>query len=983
MAAPKIIIPDLDTPLPDNAYTTNQAEIKAVKGLADKLSLLQRLCLVVLVGHGVGISLVIGASFLAKNTVLSVFAFCGLLIALCYGASYWLARVGSYRWSCWLLIGTGVIYINVGYWLLGTHTIMPIVLLGMIALSIVLMNTWEAVLVMIVCLVSSTSLYVLEDLFTIYTPPVIISDQVEALINLAIVVVIIPIILIILVIPARTQTHALQAQNNRLERVLIEHYQALGLLQDSEEQLRATFEQAAVGIARIGMNGRWQQVNQRFCDIVGYSQEELLDLTYYDLTNPDDHPQTVPEVLPLLSDQPRSFSKEKRYIRKDGRSVWVSLSLSLVEDSSGEPKYIVSVVQDIDERKRAEQQVLFQASLLGQVRNAIIVTDTAGKITYWNKFAETLYQWKAEEVLGRMASEVLSAETTNERYQETLLALRQGGHWEGEYTAKRKDGTTLLVHTVNTAIKDSKGNLQAFVGVSLDMTERKQAEEALAAETERLAVTLRSIGDGVITTDRDSRVVLINLVAEKLTGWTQAEAVGKLLPEIFQIVNNKTREPAQNPVEKVLQTGSIVGLASGTALLARDGTERFISNSAAPIDRGGQAIGVVLVFRDVTERMKMEEEIQKNQKLESLGILAGGIAHDFNNILTAIVGNIFMAKMESRVDDEIYELLTEAETATFRAKDLTQQLLTFSRGGAPIKRTASLKEMLKESVGFALRGSKVRSRFYIPDDLWTAEIDAGQINQVINNLVINADQAMPQGGQLTVSAENCPTGSYDPGLPLKSGDYLRVVFQDEGTGIPPQNLSKIFDPYFTTKQKGSGLGLATTFSIITRHDGYLSVTSEMGKGSTFTIYLPASPQKVASEEKVEEPMLRGSGKVLLMDDDKMIRDMGARVLRQLGYEVDVARDGEEALELYQEAMVKRGRYDVVIMDLTVPGGMGGKEAISNLLKIDPTVKAIVSSGYSNDPVMANYQAYHFQGVLTKPFLVDDLSHKIKKLIKDD
>ncbi|TAK08118.1 MAG: PAS domain S-box protein, partial [Candidatus Manganitrophaceae bacterium] len=317
----------------------------------------------------------------------------------------------------------------------------------------------------------------------------------------------------------------------------------------------------------------------------------------------------------------------------------------------------------------------------------------------------------------------------------------------------------------------------------------------------------------------------MNKVAESLTGWTQPEAGGRRLHEIFHMIDEKTGRPLQNPAVNVLQTGGTVGLAHRTILVSRDGTERIIAHSGAPIrDQGGHLLGVALVFRDVTQQQKMEEDLLRTSKLEAVGLLAGGIAHDFNNLLTAILGNLSLVKMSVNLNDPLYRRLGDAEIASLRARDLAQQLLTFAKGGGPIKKTVSMEALLKESIQFVLRGSNVGVEFFISHDLWPVEIDEGQISQVLHNLVINAQQAMPQGGVIEVHAENYPAGEREP-LALPPGRYVRISIRDFGIGIPKEHLSKIFDPYFTTKQKGSGLGLSTSYSIIKKHDGTMTVDS--------------------------------------------------------------------------------------------------------------------------------------------------------------
>jgi CheY-like chemotaxis protein len=312
---------------------------------------------------------------------------------------------------------------------------------------------------------------------------------------------------------------------------------------------------------------------------------------------------------------------------------------------------------------------------------------------------------------------------------------------------------------------------------------------------------------------------------------------------------------------------------------------------------------------------------------------------------------------------------------------LTQQLLTFSKGGAPVKKTASIADVLRDSARFALRGSNVRCEFSIPDDLWPVEIDEGQISQVIHNLIINAYQAMPDGGAIRVSAENVLLGpDHDLSLTLNLGKYVSLSVEDEGHGIPQHLVSKIFDPYFTTKTKGSGLGLATSYSILKNHDGTITVESEVGKGSTFRIYLPVSSKKEPEKKTVKENPIPGQGRVLVMDDEAILRDFVGELLELLGYEVDFACDGAETLAVYSNAQERGQPYDCVIMDLTIPGGMGGKEAIQRLLELDPNVKAIVSSGYSDDPVMADYKRYGFCGVVAKPYDAETLSEVLHKVI---
>ncbi len=381
----------------------------------------------------------------------------------------------------------------------------------------------------------------------------------------------------------------------------------------------------------------------------------------------------------------------------------------------------------------------------------------------------------------------------------------------------------------------------------------------------------------------------------------------------------------------------------------------------------------------MTRRKRMEEELLKTQKLESLGVLAGGIAHDFNNILTAISTNISMAKLYGNLEEDISEMLGDAEKASVRAKNLTQQLLSFSRGGAPVRRTVSVAKTLQEHTEFALSGSNVKCEYSIPTDLRQVEADEGQIGQVIHNLVINAEQAMPEGGVIRVGAENVPPGELEM-LPLKPGGYVKILVTDQGVGIPPRHLDKIFDPFFTTKQKGSGLGLTSAFTIVRNHEGHLHVDSEVGVGTTVRVYLPASNERTSSREETRGRPLQGQGRVLLVDDEEIIRAAASEALTRLGYDVKLAADGAEGARMYEQAMKGGHAFDVVLLDLTIPGGMGGKEAVRELLHIDPNAKVIASSGYSNDPVMADYRTYGFREVIVKPYRIDDLAEVLHRVI---
>ena len=475
-------------------------------------------------------------------------------------------------------------------------------------------------------------------------------------------------------------------------------------------------------------------------------------------------------------------------------------------------------------------------TLFHKSADPIFLVRPDGSIFDVNEKACERYGYSRDELARMNVSQIDSPATSTSAPERTARVVRDGQVvFEAEHVTK--NGTLLFVEANASSIM--LNGMSVLISTCRDITDRKKAQAALADEKERLAVTLRSIGDGVVVTDIAGMVTLINRVAEQLTGWSQEEAQGKPLADVFHIINEITRERCENPVDKVLKTGGIVGLANNTALVRRDGTEIIIADSAAPIrDSRSEAIGVVLVFRDVTAQYRMEREIQKIQKLESLGILAGGLAHDFNNLLTAILGNVSLVKTQLGPEHRSFPRLTDAEKATRRATDLTQQLLTFARGGAPIRRPACMALIARETCGFALSGSSATCTYTVPASLWSVEVDKGQMSQVFNNLILNSVQAMPQGGVVHIAFENVSLQEHQVGT-LKPGDYVRVSVRDEGVGIPDEVINRIFEPYFTTKAGGTGLGLATVLSIIHRHEGHISVRTKPGAGSEFVLYVPA------------------------------------------------------------------------------------------------------------------------------------------------
>ncbi len=613
--------------------------------------------------------------------------------------------------------------------------------------------------------------------------------------------------------------------------------------------------------------------------------------------------------------------------------------------------------------------------------DAIFIHEAAtARIIEVNKAVQTLYGYDQTEALKLNVEDLSSGVSpyTRAEAEKRIAMVPQAGPQRFEWHARRKTGELFWVDVDLQSF--GYGDDLCVLAVVRDIEARKKAALDLAAEKEQLAITLRSIGDGVITTDQQGKVILLNKVAEDLTGWSQSEAAGRPLPEIFQLINSRNNEPCPDPAQEVLKGGRQLELAKHTTLVARNGTRRAISDSTAPIHNpDGELVGVVLVFRDVTEKLRTEQELHKIKKLESISVLAGGIAHDFNNLLTAILGNINLARLSAEGGSQLDNLLEQAEKASLRAQNLTRQLLTFARGGEPVRQHTDLAEIIQDNAAFTLRGSAISYQFEPPHDLWPVDIDPGQIGQVIQNIILNARQAMEPGvGHIEITAKNCQF-CHEITVPAES--CVQVSIRDTGPGIPTEVIDSIFDPYFSTKELGSGLGLAISHSIIKKHDGVLLVSSTEGQGTVFTLKLPVSQgTKAPSLPRQEHKKAQTPLKVLVMDDEEMLCKLAVQIFSILGHRVQTVVDGEQALASYQEARAQGEPFDVVIMDLTIPGGMGGKEAVTKILEVDSAAKVIVASGYSNDPVMADYKRYGFVGMLGKPYRLSDLEKVLADIL---
>ncbi len=521
------------------------------------------------------------------------------------------------------------------------------------------------------------------------------------------------------------------------------------------------------------------------------------------------------------------------------------------------------------------------------------------------------------------------------------------------------------------SIRETIFNLQK------EIQDRKYAEHELRESNARLQLSLHASNIGLWDWNPETNKVYFSPEWKKQIGYGENE-ISNRYEEWETHLHPEDREFVLTDLRNCVD-GKQPYYAVEFRFRHKNGSYRWIfARGELMYDTDGNPSNMMGCHIDITEQKnrdeeqeKLEIELQKSHRLESIGILAGGIAHDFNNILSAMMNNVFLARSNLDRDCDAFRNLENVERAIINATNLTQQLLTFSRGGEPIKETASIIDIIRENADFTLRGSNVRCKYYFPENPWPVDVDKGQISQVIQNVIINADQSMPEGGIILCKVENVSI-SRDTNMPIHAGMYLQISFKDHGAGISKDHIHKIFDPFFSTKKAGRGLGLAVCFSIIKKHEGHILVDSLSGEGTTFTIYLPASEKEVTGKAAPEIIPASGEGRVLIMDDENMLRNSLAEILRAQGYEVESATDGNDAIELYTKAMESSTPFDAVILDLTVPGGMGGREALKKLLSMDPAVKAIVSSGYSTDPVMSDYKKYGFSGMVAKPFKVKEL-----------
>jgi len=713
--------------------------------------------------------------------------------------------------------------------------------------------------------------------------------------------------------------------------------------------------------------------------VLGYSRDNYLKALEFErkVTHPADL-HIVEEILSLLQGGgPLPERIQLRQIHRDGHIVYLDAAFSELRDPEGCLYGCEVFARDITDRTIAENRLRRREYLFSTIyQNAPVMInalDQKGRLLLWNRECENLTGWKKAELDGRTAPlSVLFPE--KDAYNEFMASVWDADGSYRHWRIVRRDGEERSQEWASFPIPSGE-----IVSVGVDITEKEITHEELRLGERRLRQIIDLVPHFIFAKDDQGRFILVNQAVADFYETKVEELVGKTdadfgpAPQAETFLNND-REVIRSGEAQTWEEEEIFN---------RDGKRMVLHTTKIPFtsdqDNRKAVLGVSL---DITQRKRLEQELLKSDKLESIGVLAGGIAHDFNNILAGMLGHLTLAEMQTKKNEKLSAKLGKIRGGIERAKHLTQQLLTFSRGGEPVRQPLGLGKLLREAVEFAMSGAQATFNLNVPEDLSCVLGEAGQLSQVISNLAINAVQAMPEGGRFSVEAANVTLAENEiPGL--EPGNYVQIKAKDEGEGIPAEVLSSIFDPFFTTKTRGSGLGLAVAYSIIRNHHGLITADSPPDGGAVFTIYIPATPGEAVRDEALKnQTPAGGTGRILIVDDEEDIRDALKEMLEHLGYAPNCAADGRRGLTLYREALKKNQRFRAVILDLTMPGGWSGEKTAAEIRKLDPTACLISTSGYSNNSVLANHREHGFDGALSKPYSLGQLAGTLAQAIEN-
>lgn len=733
----------------------------------------------------------------------------------------------------------------------------------------------------------------------------------------------------------------------------------------------------------------WNAGSER---LFGYSSAEALGRHLSFLCLPDQRESLVPRMIGTLLHEGK-HDLEVEVLKKSGQTSYVHLSLSLLHDNAGLITGMVGYAIDISRRKNYERQILelqdFYQGVLENIVDGVCVTDPDDKIRYVNSGFADILGINTLEILGRkLFEQVLNGRLHSSLLPHSLEAKQSGKPVAYDSILLPVAGDRLACISGWLVPRMINGGYQGMIMTALDVTWKKQAEDALKQSEEKFRSVFHLSPLGNELYDANGHLIDLNQAALDLLGLSDPQRVmgqnlfrDRGLPDK---VKTKLLNGEVVHYERELDFDSM--RSEGLYPTSRTDTLIFDVTLSALSQGGSTAHGFLAQIRDITARRRTEEDLLKTKKLEATGVLAAGIAHDFNNLLSIILGNLNIARMDLPAEHPLATILEDAREAATRAKDLTGKFITFATGGAPLKRAMDIRTLLEDSVMVALSGSNVRWTSSLSADLSPVVIDEGQIRQAVTNVIVNAREALPHGGQIHLHAHNTEITVKDEELfpVLGEGRYVMISVEDQGMGIPENHLERIFDPYFSTKDRGSekgmGFGLAITHSVIKRHGGHIDVSSVRGTGTRVNLYLPVSLLNPDASTRKTIPAISGARRILVMDDEKKMLDYIKIMFLRMGHEAEGAENGEEAMQMYLEAYEQSRPFDLVILDLTVKGGMGGEETVALLRKIDPGIKAVVSSGYSEHPVMKDFRAFGFDDALPKPYTVDQLEDILRRAV---
>ena len=766
---------------------------------------------------------------------------------------------------------------------------------------------------------------------------------------------------------------------------LYEVIQAQNKAAESEERYRAAIENTRDGIL-ICNKDRVLFTNTSFCNMTGQTREHIYSVNPITLFHQDDRSK----LLSIIRAEGKGLKKTKiletRVHKKEG---YFQGELSAAGIRYRNSHAVIISIRKLSERKKIDKELQekhgFLEALIENSPIGISVHDRNGTLLMANNSWRRIWKKTKKDQLEKMIprSELIMDDKDSylgDYIRAVEEIYRKGGELyipQLRLINPYPEGAEWISHHFY-ALKDEDGKVDKVITLMVDLTESFKTKEELEVTRDKYRELSRNIPVAIYrsTTKPGGRILSANPEMFNMFKIANVEDLGNICVQELYVDTDRR----QDLIEEIHSKDVVENFEA--ELKRQDGTTFLASISAKGIvGSSGEIEYIEGIIRDITNQRRIEEDQQKVENLESIGTLAGGIAHDFNNLLMSIQGNISLA-ISGTDEKENRNRLILAEAATDAAADLTRQLLTFSKGGVPVKKKINLKDIVSAAVQFALRGSSILAEYDINEDLDFVEVDVEQVSQVIKNIVLNSVQAMPEGGIIKITCRNMEI--LEEENDLKTGSYVLTSIKDLGEGIPADNLAKIFNPYFTTKKGGTGLGLSMCYSIISRHSGTIRVFSEEGEGTEFKVYLPIANEFVVEEDMTEDyensVQVDDSIYVLVMDDDPGIRDVLTCMLEILGHKVEKCENGADAISIYKKQMSSENPFDIVIMDLTIPGGMGGEEAIKYLREIDPEVKVIVSSGYSNNPVISHYADFGFSGRLAKPFKVSTLEREIHSVL---